>query len=72
MTLQERRVAVAELRLIASRAHYLSKALPVLTSKEAHDQCVAEFQDLCGQYRELRWRLDGEEYQHHLIWWPRT
>jgi hypothetical protein len=68
MNRQERIAAVAELRLIASRAHYLSQILPTLTSKEEHDQCVAEFQDLCERYRQL----DREDYQRPPVWWPRT
>ena len=72
MNPQERRAAVAELGDIASRARHLSKILPALMSKEAHDQCVAEFQDLCVRYRKLRWQLDREDYQHHPVWWPRT
>jgi len=72
MNPQERRAAVAELGIIASRARHLSKLLPALTLKEEHDQCVAEFQGLCEQYRKLRWQLDCEDYQHHSAWWPRT
>jgi len=68
MNLQERRAAVAELGIIASRARHLSKILPALTSKEAHAQCVAEFQDLCDQYQKLRWELDRELDQHLPVW----
>ena len=68
MNQQERRSAVAELGIIASRARHLSKILPVLTSKEAHAQCVAEFQDLCDQCQKLRWELDRERDQHLPVW----
>ena len=65
---QERMIAIAQLKIITSKARHLSNILPTLVSNEKRDQCVAEFEGLRYQFEELHGRLDRE---HHEPAWVR-